>query len=316
MPDDLESATYLKLQDELDAELGPMANWGWVHRCYHLLFPEKLDDYHSTEWQTFYLVKLLQKPIRFGKRYAVAGQFMRPANQIGLRVTNFITALMLRFGSRHKYWRVGTSDGKFKQSYWEEMRENGCISVGWPALGDARQFDSLDDVSAKKSIRDLIAETIPTEHRLSPGQRANSLRPTEKRLPGMLCSYSGKKVLGIGRVIGDYEYHEHLGFPHIRKGQWLVEGGANLPRDNEGLRTILYLYKDPDNLLEIEERVRAWAVIGKSTPAPMIEKIRRILTRKGQVILYGPPGTGKTYWAEQASLELALQKAFGSILPF
>jgi hypothetical protein len=43
----------------------------------------------------------------------------------------------------------------------------------------------------------------------------------------------------------------------------------------------------------------------------IIDRIKSILDRKGQVILYGPPGTGKTYWAEKAANELASYSMFG-----
>jgi 5-methylcytosine-specific restriction protein B len=43
----------------------------------------------------------------------------------------------------------------------------------------------------------------------------------------------------------------------------------------------------------------------------IIDRIKSILDRKGQVILYGPPGTGKTYWAEKAANELASYSKFG-----
>ena len=43
----------------------------------------------------------------------------------------------------------------------------------------------------------------------------------------------------------------------------------------------------------------------------IIQDIRQVLERKGQVILYGPPGTGKTYWAERAAQEMASLDLYG-----
>ncbi len=43
----------------------------------------------------------------------------------------------------------------------------------------------------------------------------------------------------------------------------------------------------------------------------IIQDIRQVLERKGQLILYGPPGTGKTYWAERAAREIASLDRYG-----
>jgi DNA replication protein DnaC len=37
----------------------------------------------------------------------------------------------------------------------------------------------------------------------------------------------------------------------------------------------------------------------------IINDIKSVLERKGQIILYGPPGTGKTFWALKAARDLA-----------
>ncbi len=72
MPNNLDDTSYLKLQGDLERELGDFSDLGWVHKYFHMLFPEKIDTFRSTELQTFYLIKLLQNPVKEGARYAVA----------------------------------------------------------------------------------------------------------------------------------------------------------------------------------------------------------------------------------------------------
>jgi len=313
MPNSLDDTSYLKLQDDLEKELGGFSDLVWVHKYFHMLFPEKIDTFHNTELQTFYLIKLLQKPVKQGARYAVAGQFLRFAKQAGLSMNNFGITLKIRFGLPHEYWRVGTTDGKTKESYWTEMRENGYVSVGWQALGNLRRFDDLSDSEARSQLRELVAEAYPSTQS-AVTRSARQLFNFYRRLkPGdIVVAAQGKKFLGIGRVIGEYEYSKDYGFPHFKRVRWLVDGGENLPEPNEGLQTTIHKYRSIENLLEIERRLRASEAVSyvDDELAPHIARIQSILERKRQVILYGPPGTGKTYWAEQAALELASRKAF------
>ena len=126
------------------------------------------------------------------------------------------------------------------------------------------------------------------------------------------------KILGIGKVTGNYEYKDGLDFPHCINVQWIITSfNDKLPKPNEGLQTTVYQLKDVDNLLEIEKLIGNTG--NPEDPKPpkgpdsltgIIGKVEGILNRKKQVIIYGPPGTGKTYWAERACLELASRIAF------
>jgi 5-methylcytosine-specific restriction protein B len=118
MKNDFEDATYLKLQSDIDEQLENYGNLGWVHKYFHMLFPERIDDYHSIDFQKFYLIKMREKPIKPDGRYALAGQFMRQANKASIPISHFTDIIFAIFGSVHNYWRIGTSDGK--KSFWPE----------------------------------------------------------------------------------------------------------------------------------------------------------------------------------------------------
>ncbi len=313
MPADLEDTAYFQLQDDLEGALGDLVQVGWVHKYFHLLFPEKIDNLHSMEAQTFYLIKLLQHPVRRDARYAVACKLLRFARQVDLRINNFTRALRMHFGPPHKYWRVGTTDGATQRSYWKEMKQNGYISVGWQALGDARRFDTLADLEARSLIRNIISRNYPNNATTVTKSARQYFNFYRQITPGdIVVACRGKKVMGIGRVIGRYEFNKDLGFPHFRRVQWLVHGGEDLPKPGEGLLTTINVYEDADNLLEIERRIKDFRTESSLDGglAPTVARIRDVLERKRQVILYGPPGTGKTYWAEKVASELASRRAF------
>lgn len=311
---DLSDQTYLGLQKALEENLGALVNWGWVHKYFHMLYPDKIDDYHSPDWQSFYLIKMQQAPLERNARYSVAGQLLRLAKEANLHINSFTTCLRLVFGTPHKYWRVGTTSGVTGQSYWDEMRSNGYISVGWTGLGDMRELDGMSGKDARARIKELITERSSNTPSAI-GKSAKQFFDFYKNVSigDIVVAVQGQKVRGLGRVTGDYEYREGLPFAHCKTVKWLVDAGENLPDPKEGLQTTVNQYNKVENLLDIERRISGVPVvdpIGSMLLAGPIARIQSILGRKKQVILYGPPGTGKTYWAEKAALELAARTAF------
>ena len=311
-----EDSTYIKLQNELDKNLGQFANTGWVHKYFHMMFPDKIDDFHSEEFQRFYLIKLLQKPVKDQGRYVTAGQYMRLVKSLGVTVGYFSAALKEVFGSPHNYWGINAGDGK--NNYWDEMVKNSCIFIGWPELGDLSQLDFTVDSTAKQKIQELLEKYYPGYPGVKDKTAAKQILLFMKYIKpdDIVVATEGKSILGIGRVIEQYEYNKKLPFPHTIKVKWLKTEKTSLPDASEILPYAVYQLKDYDNLLFIEKTLQGisgqvFNELDSTTFTGIIGRIASVLNRKKQVIIYGPPGTGKTYWAEKASLELAAKKAFG-----
>lgn len=318
VPLDADDFAFKKLQEYIDEELEGLGNLGWVHKYFHMLFPDKIDDYHSVEWQKFYLIKMQKKPLSFEGRYVLGGQVIQQAKEAKMPVNWYTKVLYEIFGDLHNYWRIGTTDDT--QSYWNEMLHNGYVSIGWPKLGDLRKFQDLTDAELKGQIKKLLSENYPNTPQII-GKFAyqiiafyKSIKPND-----VVVAVEGHKVLGIGKVIGEYEYKDDLLFPHCLNVKWIVENSEKLPNPSEGLMTAVNKYKDINNLIEIEKKIESSGMISGQDKTSfkqldslsgMIAKIDSILNRKRQVIIYGPPGTGKTYWAEKACLELAARRIF------
>jgi 5-methylcytosine-specific restriction protein B len=75
---------YLHLQEELDRSAPDVSDLAWSHKYFSLLFPDKLDDLHTVEWQRFLLLKMLQEPPARKGRYLCAGRFVAAANEVGI----------------------------------------------------------------------------------------------------------------------------------------------------------------------------------------------------------------------------------------
>lgn len=303
---------YAKLQSDMDAICPEVSNTAWGHKYFSLLYPEKLDDYHSPDYQRFHLIKLLQLPPEGDGRYIVAGRFVAISQELGIPLNNLTTITNQRHGRPHQYWKIGTKSGLTNESYWEIMREGSHVSVGWSDVGDLSWLKYRQE--SKDQLKEIVNEKYAPKTPQEAGKITNKIFSFVTRIGenDIVLAADGSTILGLGRVVGEYEYDETLDFPQIKPVEWLSFENWGLP-EVEGFRSAVAQIRKPVNLVEIERKI----LIPEIEILPKTEKnirnklsgipgrIQKILERKKQVILYGPPGTGKTYWALNTAKQLA-----------
>ena len=317
-----EDEEYASLQNEMDRCAPDISNSAWGHKYFSLLFPDKLDDYHGGEYQRFHLAKLLKRPPEGAGRYLAAGMFVRLARELEWPLNHLTSVLNQVNGRPYRSWRVGTSLGEAESdTIWPTMRDNDCVAIGWPKLGDLSEFQHNRESKAQ------IAQLLTKHYDLSSnvagrkaGEILNFACVMEEGAP--VLAASGERILGLGRISGPYRFDPktHKDAPHQRNVEWKSTEEFRLPMQ-EGLQMTVYsLRKSFDNLIDLERRLLdapASPARGTSRPGHAVRldgisgRVQSILERKGQVILYGPPGTGKTFWARRAGLDLAALGAFG-----
>lgn len=310
---------YRELQALLDAECPDVSDKAWGHKYFSLLYPDKLDDYHVEDHQRFHLIKLLQIPPEGKGRYLCAGRYVAIAERLEWPLNHLTTCLNRRNGQPYDYWRIGTRQEEHEGN-WRLMLETGTVAIGWPRLGDLSNLKYSQE--SKDSLRRRLQEEYPHL-----GSALN--RKTQEIFNfvtvihegDVVLTANGEHILGIGRVVGDYEYVPGEQAPHRLPVEWLSFEEWELPVPRWLGTTVHWIRRDVQNLVAVEERL----LEAPETPLPPPEtpvrrpplrlkgisgRIQAILERKGQVILYGPPGTGKTYWARKAALDLAAHTAF------
>ena len=324
LPSDAPDVDYAALQEAMNRIAPDVGDSAWGHKYFSLLHPDKLDDYHNPDYQRFHLIKLLQEPPPGEGRYLVGGRFVAIARELGFPMNHLTDTLNARNARPHRYWRVGTTLGS-AGSRWELMQSGDCIAVGWDALGDLS--DLTYNRESKEKLRSLLQTHYPNTPQMVGRHTQQCFNFVMVLDEGDLVLPSqGKRVLGIGRVTGDYSFEPGSDMPHRRPVEWLSWEGWELPT-TEGLQTTVHrIRKHVDNLLEIERRVLYAPPLPERTEPPVTAgiparhavrlsgvpgRIQAVLERKKQVILYGPPGTGKTYWAMVAAQELAARFRFG-----
>lgn len=302
---------YLSLQASLDVEAPDLVKLAWTHKYLSMLFPRKVDDFHSAQFAHFNLIKLLQLPPDGDGRYLWGGRLVALARELDIPVNWLTFAMNHRHGRPHRYWRVGTTSGKTKEDLWPFMRDENCVAVGWTKLGDLSWLEPT--AKSKQQLKELIEKEYPNAPS-KVGQDVSQVFGFIHHMSegDLIVASRGHTALAIGRLLDTgYEYVPSTMFPHCRRVQWLDVGEWPIP-EPEIRRTTFYEFrKHPINRVEIEKRL-----LGASPSLPPIElrgipgRIQSILERKKQVILYGPPGTGKTHWAQTAARELAAQHRF------
>jgi 5-methylcytosine-specific restriction protein B len=101
----------------MDSVAPDVSNTSWGHKYFHLLYPEKLDDYHNPDYQRFHLIKLLYLPPVGKGRYYLAGYFVDIARQLAIPITSlgYILPLKTRV-TRVKSKRPGSYGTDFSRS--------------------------------------------------------------------------------------------------------------------------------------------------------------------------------------------------------
>lgn len=309
---------YIQLQIEFDKQLDfNMNNLGWVHKYYHMIFPDKIDDFHNKDWQKNALIKLHEKPATPEGLYSLAGQIVELAHNLGIPVNQLTQCINEMYGGPHNYIRIGTTTGN--KSYWHEMYSEGYVAIGWPELGDLNRFEDVKINQMKAEIKKIYEENYTQTPQVI-GRWTSQVTAFLTRLKKgtIVVAADGEQVLGIGKITGDYRYLPDKDFPHTIETEWLHTPNQKLPNAREGLQTTVYTMRNVENLLQIEKWL-SQKVLQSDNNKPTVKlasltgvagKIEEILKRKKQVILYGPPGTGKTFHAEKTSYELSARQLY------
>ena len=286
---------YRTLQTDLEKIAPDVCNKAWGHKYLSLLFPDKLDDYHSLEYQRFHLTKLLLTIPSDAGRYVMAEKFIAIACELELPVNHLTTLLNRKNGKPYSCWRIGTKNGETGQSHWEAMRAEGFVGVGWktPSL-DWLEYNN----PSKEKLRQLLGESHPDKPPQQLGKEVQQLFNFVARIGAgdLVVAADGARVLGIGKIREDkhgaYFFAEGADFPHRKAVDWRVLNEWK-PETMDGLQTAVHELKKPELLVAIEKKI-----LEAETP-PVIGTAAK-LEREAEPqplnrIYYGPPGTGKTY---------------------
>jgi len=131
-----------------------------------------------------------------------------------------------------RYWKIAPGKGGM---YWNDFKELGFVAIFWQGVGDLRRFRSWgeieDFIRRKKETPGSGWETARVEYNCDQlwwfGHKM--------QVGDIVFAYSRKTILGVGRIVGEYEFEkdDDLDF-HYRPIEWIEldsKSVSNLPRD-------------------------------------------------------------------------------------
>jgi len=313
---------YKDLQLKLNKVMPDLVNLAFVHKYFSLLFPEKIDDYHNSDYHKYHLLKILVLPDADNGKYNNAYYYKKIAEELSTSMNSLTTVLNNRDGKPQNYWRIGTTTGD-GEDRWNMMKENKVVAIGWDKINQDLSFLE-DNKDSKEKLRQIMSTAHPDQTPQMIGKYTQQVFDFVHGIKknDTIIAMHGKRVRGIGKVSDIYFYEEKVqDFRHRRLVDWINSDEWELD-DPEGLRTTVHCFgKKPLNIIEIEKQIQLDREPEKindnynqeNNLNPTIERIKSVLERKGQVLLYGPPGTGKTYWARKAANELAALKNYNKV---
>jgi len=184
-----------------------------------------------------------------------------------------------------KYWRIQPGENG---DWWDEQRKNNIIGVNWNIKEDLSKVDDISEVVIKNREKERGHSTVTK-------QLENFLNVIQ--IGDFVVANNGfSEILGVGKVVSGYNYDSKFAeFPHIRGINWYDVSRRTIPKQDWGRITI--------NKLDLETFERITETASSTIPLtphdPLLEKFKKILQDKKQIVLYGPPGTGKTFFARR-----------------
>jgi len=341
LPQDASDKEYIALQNKLENEAPDICNNGWTHKYWHMLFPDKLDDYHNEKWHRYHLIKLLQLPPIAQGLYTCAGRFIQIAKELDWPINYLTSVLNSVHGNPTNYWLIGTKLGG-ERSIWQDMQRGNYAAIGWGTIGSLDTFinDNRSNTLVKQEISSkLLADGHYTEQSVrtrKAGEILDFLKNVQKN--DLIIAVEGQRVIGVGRVSGDYYFENTppVDAFHRRKVDWLSFEEWKLP-EAEGIRTTVCNIKKEVNMLAVEHVIAHYPVDLTTQPqiepqqlhveimspytienminegvfleSSEIDKIKNRLESKKNLILQGAPGVGKTFVAKKLAYVLMGEKA-------
>ena len=240
LPRDAAEGDYLELQRRLAEQAPDVEDSSWGHKYLSLMHPDRLDDFHTVDFQDFHLIRCLQMPPEGEGRYLAAPRFVAMAKALDLPLNHLTMILNRANGKPRDAWRVGTRvtvEGEENVLVWPQMQALGVIAIGWDELGDLTGIKGGKEGKAALAVRLQALGLYPDALNVAARKAGEILNFVHGMQEGdLVLAADGETVLGVGLVEGAYRYSKDLlpGAPNRRPVKWLDTTSWRLPLPKKG----------------------------------------------------------------------------------
>lgn len=294
--------SYAELDDKLNEAIGKYASIAWIHKYFHMLYPNLFSTQHSNEWQKHLLYAYGVKPNE--KYYARSGQLAKIAKLADLSTHYFAHVSYDWFGGIKQFCRIGTSDDE--GTYFNDWLVKDVVSIGWNDVESIELYITGNEINKKALTERLLAYYYGSDNRTASRKAGEMITYYKTDKESVFVAMDGERLLGLGDGIGEYYYDANNHMAHCKGIKWhcCFESEEKLPTKSEGLLTSCVALSNPENLLYLYKKYYYGLtdinrpVIEDCSMDSIDEIIREPRTDKIHPlnqIIYGAPGTGKTY---------------------
>lgn len=302
-------ADYENLDTDLYLKIGKYASSAWVHKYFHMLYPDKLSTWHSSEWQKHILYAFGIEPNE--KYYARSGQLAKIFNLANLSAKEFAHASYDWFGGIKQFCRLGTSDEE--KNYFNDWTVKNIAAIGWRDTTSIETYKSGSDINKKALTERMLKYYYGTDNRTASRKAGELITYYNTNKDSVFVAMDGERLLALGDNIGNYYYDAESNMAHCKSIDWHIcfNNEDKLPQKNEGLLTSCTTFSNHENLIYLYHKY--YHELGnltensierrKNMNPEIVERVAR--SKKIHAlnqIVYGAPGTGKTY----SSVEYAI----------
>lgn len=234
---------------------------------------------------------MLQHYAELGDVFSIAAYIDTKASEAGAaeeRMPESPSTLLQ--GNDIQYWKISPGENAY---LWNEWKEGDYIAIGWGKLGDISQLD-------RAGFNERL-ETLRSESGYEKAGPAQVWRFRQIPVGSRVIANQGmRKILGIGTVVGPYEYHPEAGnYCHRLPVRWDDVAERTVNRRSWS-RTLIRLTEAV--FLKLMEAPVSGEFSSENEPA--LELPINPIPDPQSIILFGPPGTGKTWNTTTRALQL------------
>lgn len=166
-------------------------------------YSSSLTDYPAANATGHELIRALTEEMQLAEVVS-----LRPADRFDM-FSHWLVALKKYFETR--YWKIAPGKGAWQ---WDEWRQDGFIAIGWDELGDISNLSRMEFETRRDEL--LAQHDDWTKQQLNQVWTFAQINEGDR----IVANRGTDMVLGLGTIIGPYEFVPGVELGHRRLVHW------------------------------------------------------------------------------------------------